>query len=58
MKIIEGAFVSAEGIIEELRGIPEYLDVLLTRQATESGSVVWASQVTLAKRYDTSNPTI
>lgn len=58
MKIIEGAFVSAEGIIEELRSIRECLDVLLTRQATESGSVVWASQVTLAKRYDTSKPTI
>lgn len=58
MKIIEGTFVSAEDIIEELRGIRECLDVLLTRQSTESGSVVWASQATLAKRYDTSKSTI
>lgn len=58
MKIIEGTFVPAEDIIEELRGIRECLDVLLTRQSTESGSVVWASQSTLAKRYDTSKSTI
>lgn len=58
MKIIEGTFVSAEDIITELRGIREYLDVLLARQAVESGSVVWASQATLAKRYDTSKSTI
>lgn len=47
MKIIEGTFVSAEDIIEELRGIRECLDILLTRQSTESGSVVWASQLLL-----------
>lgn len=58
MKIIKGTFVSAEDIIEELRGIRECPLVLLTRQATESGSVVWASQATLAKRYDTSKSTI
>lgn len=58
MKIIEGTFVSAEDVITELRGIRECLDVLLARQAVESGSVVWASQATLAKRYDTSKSTI
>lgn len=57
MKIIEGTFVSAEDIIVELRAIRECLDIL-ARQPAESGSVVWASQATLAKRYDTSKPTI
>ena len=58
MKIIEGTFVSAEDIITELKGIRECLDVLLARQAAESGFVIWASQATLAKRYDTSKSTI
>lgn len=58
MKIIEGTFVSAEDIITELKGIRECLDVLLARQAVESGSVVWASHATLAKRYDTSKSTM
>ena len=58
MKIIEGTFVSAEDIITELRRIRECLDVLLTRETAKSGSVVWASQATLARRYDTSKSTI
>ena len=58
MKIIEGTFVSAEDIVTELRSIRECLDVLLTRETAKSDSVVWASQATLVRCYDTSKSTI
>lgn len=53
MKTLSGTFIAAEDVIEELRQIHHVLD-LLSQQGGGSGEVVWASQATLAKRYDMS----
>lgn len=53
MKALSGTFISIEEVVEELRQIHHLLD-LLFQQGGGSGEVVWASQATLAKRYDMS----
>lgn len=57
MHQINTHLIPAEEVNAELKAIHERLDVL-TKLPVESGSVVWASQATLAKRYDTSKSTI
>lgn len=57
MNQINTILIPAEEVHAELKAIHERLDALDKLQV-ESGSVVWASQATLAKRYDTSRSTI
>lgn len=58
MKAVSGSFVSVEDVMDELEKIHLKLDALgVTRKELGdcgSGEVVWASQATLAKRYDMS----
>lgn len=57
MHQINTPLIPAEEVHAELKAIHERLDALV-KLPVESGSVVWASQATLAKRYDTSKSTI
>lgn len=57
MNQINTTLFTAEDVHTELKAIHERLDAL-AKLPTDSGSVVWASQATLAKRYDTSRSTI
>lgn len=57
MKQINTPLFTAEDVYAALNAIRERLDSL-AKLPTDSGSVVWASQATLAKRYDTSRSTI
>lgn len=53
MNTISGTYIAAEDILKELRQIHQLLE-LLAQQGGSGGEVVWASQATLAKRYDMS----
>lgn len=53
MNTISGTYIAAEDVLEELRQIHQLLE-LLTQQGGGGGEVAWASQATLAKRYDMS----
>lgn len=57
MNPIDATLFTAEDVHTELKAIHARLDAL-DKLPVESGSVVWASQATLAKRYDTSRSTI
>ncbi len=57
MNILSTQLIPAEEVHATLKVICERLDAL-AKLPTDSGSVVWASQATLAKRYDTSKSTI
>lgn len=55
MKTVSPTYISAEDVLSELRQITLKLEAMeLSRKNTDSGNVVWASQATLAKRYDMS----
>lgn len=55
MKAISGTFLPADDVAEELRKIYGLLEILSReRQHAGGGETVWASQATLAKRYDMS----
>ncbi|WP_290565938.1 hypothetical protein [Akkermansia sp.] len=48
-------YISAEDMLAELQKITLKLEAMdLARKDSDAGSVVWASQATLAKRYDMS----
>lgn len=53
MNTISGTYIAAEDVLEELRQIHQLLE-LLAQQGGGGGEVAWASQATLAKRYDMS----
>ena len=53
MKIHTPTFMSAEDVLTELQKITLNLEAMeLSRNESDTGSVVWASQATLAKRDD------
>lgn len=54
MKTVSGTFIAVEDVMEELLKIHQRLESLVSKQGDSSGEVVWASQATLAKRYDMS----
>lgn len=55
MKTITPSYISAEDVLAELQKITLKLDSMeLSRKDSDAGNVVWASQATLAKRYDMS----
>lgn len=53
MKTLSGTFISAEDVAEELSKIYHLLESL-AQQGAGGGEVAWASQATLARRYDMS----
>ena len=57
MNPIDTPLFTAKDVYTALNAIRERLDAL-AKLPTDSGSVVWASQATLANRYDTSKSTI
>lgn len=61
MKAVSGTFLSVDEVMVELEKIHVKLDAMSVARKDDAGSgseVVWASQATLAKRYDMSKSNI
>lgn len=60
MKAVSGSFLSVEDVMDALEKIHLKLDTLslVYKDGAGGGKVVWASQATLAKRYDMSKSNI
>lgn len=55
MKTLAPTYISAEDVLAELQKITLKLEAMdLSRKDSDAGTLVWASQATLAKRYDMS----
>ena len=55
MKTLTPTYISVDDVLAELQKITLKLEAMdLSRKDTEAGNVVWASQATLAKRFDMS----
>lgn len=57
VEVVSGTFFPAEAVYTELKDIRAILQTM-TANRNEGGNMVWASQATLAKRYDMSKSTI
>lgn len=55
MKTLAPTYISAEDVLAELQKITLKLEAMeLSHKDSEAGTLVWASQATLAKRFDMS----